>query len=48
MSWFKRKPPRYPPTPHTPAPHRSSPATEKAQQKAKESAPPPLEQSFQK
>lgn len=45
MSWFKRKPLRYPPTPHPTVPHRTSPASEKAKQKAKESAPPPLNQS---
>ena len=41
MSWFKRKPLRYPSTPRPAAPHRSSPAAEKAKQKAKEHAPPP-------
>ena len=45
MSWFKHKPPRYPPAPRPIAPHRTSPASEKAKQKAKESAPPPPNQS---
>jgi hypothetical protein len=41
MSWFKRKPHRYPPAPHVPAPHRSSPVAEKAKEKAKENAATP-------
>ena len=45
MSWFKHKPPRYPTPPRPTAPHRSSPASEKAKQKAKEHAPPPPNQS---
>jgi hypothetical protein len=45
MSWFKRKPHRYPPTPHTPAPHRSSPAAERAQEKSKQNAPLPSKKS---
>jgi len=45
MSWFKRKPPRYPPIPHPTAPHRTSPAAERAKQKAKEYAPLPTKPS---
>ena len=45
MSWFKHKPPRYPAAPRPTTPHRTSPSSEKAQQKAKEHAPPPLKQS---
>ena len=41
MSWFKRKPQRYPPAPHHTPPHRTSPAAERAKQKAKEYAPTP-------
>jgi len=44
MSWFKHKPPRYPSTPRPTAPHRTSPASEKAQQKAKEHALLPIKQ----
>jgi hypothetical protein len=39
MSWFKRIPHKYPPATFTPAPYRSSPAIDRALEKAKESAP---------
>lgn len=39
MSWFKRKPPKYPPhKPHT-SPHRTSPSTEKTLDDAKKTGP---------
>jgi len=38
MSWFRHKPPKNPPLPkNTTAPHRSSPASEKAMKEAKQS-----------
>jgi hypothetical protein len=39
MSWFKRIPHKYPPAIPAPAPYRSSPAVDRAREKAKESAP---------
>jgi hypothetical protein len=39
MSWFKRIPHRYPPTTPAPAPYRSSPATDRALEQAKEIGP---------
>jgi hypothetical protein len=39
MSWFKRNPPRYPPTTPASAPYRSSPAAERALEQAKELGP---------
>jgi hypothetical protein len=39
MSWFKRIPHKYPPAPSVTAPHRSSPATDRALEEAKETRP---------
>jgi hypothetical protein len=37
MSWFKRKPPKYPPLPKSnQTPHRTSPAADKAMEEAKQ------------
>jgi hypothetical protein len=40
MSWFKRKPPKHPPvSKHHSHPHRSSPASERMMEEAKETGP---------
>jgi hypothetical protein len=39
MSWFKRIPHRYPPAPPASAPHRTSPATDRALEESKLLAP---------
>ena len=39
MSWFKRIPHRYPPQTPASAPHRTSPATDRALEQAKEIGP---------
>ena len=39
MSWFKRIPHRYPPVTPAPIPHRTSPATDRALEQAKEIGP---------
>ena len=40
MSWFKRSPPKHPPLKkHHPHPYRSSPASEKMMEEAKEIGP---------
>ena len=40
MSWFKHKPPKHPPNPkHHLHPHRSSPASERMLEQAKETGP---------
>jgi hypothetical protein len=39
MSWFKRIPHRYPPATTAPTPYRSSPATDRALEQAKEIGP---------
>jgi hypothetical protein len=39
MSWFKRIPHRYPPATPAPTPYRSSPATDRALEQAKENGP---------
>lgn len=39
MSWFKHSPPKHPPHRPHPQPHRTSPATEKMLDQAKETGP---------
>ena len=39
MSWFKRIPHKHPPAPSATAPHRTSPATDRALEEAKETSP---------
>ena len=39
MSWFKRIPHKHPPAPSVTAPHRTSPATDRALEEAKETSP---------
>lgn len=40
MSWFKHSPPKHPPLhKHHPHPHRTSPATEKMLEQAKDTGP---------
>ena len=39
MSWFKRIPHKHPPVPVATAPHRTSPATDRALEEAKETSP---------
>jgi hypothetical protein len=40
MSWFKHSPPKHPPHRNHTAPHRTSPAAERAMEEAKKTAPP--------
>lgn len=39
MSWFKRRPPKYPPHKMHTSPHRTSPSTEKMLDEAKKTSP---------
>ena len=48
MSWFKRIPHRYPPANTAPTPYRSSPATDRALEQAKESRPESSKKSVKK